>query len=91
MLSYLKTCLVGRKKGMMQINKNVEGKIMNIFLSINLPGRVAQLVTCLTADTGVASLIPVLSHTLVEIDYEIISTTILLPSADSRKVVVIYK
>ena len=37
------------------------------------------------------SSIPVLSHTLVEIDHEIISTAILLPSADSRRVVVSYK
>ena len=32
---------------------------------------------------GVASLIPARSHTFVEIDHEIISTVILLPSADS--------
>ena len=54
-----------------------------------LPGRVAQSVTCLatdaypTADPGVASLIPVRFHTFVEIDHEMISTVILLPSADS--------
>ena len=54
-------------------------------------GRVAQSVTCLatdaclTADPGVASSIPVWSHTFVEIDHEIISTVILLPSADSFK------
>ena len=57
----------------------------------SLPGRVAQSVTCLatdaclTADPGVASLIPVRSYTFVEIDHEIISTVILLPSADSFK------
>ena len=57
----------------------------------NTPGHVAQSVTCLatdaclTADPGVASLIPVLSHTFVEIDHEMISTVILLPSADSFK------
>ena len=50
-----------------------------------------QLVTCLAADPGVASLIPAWSHTFVEIDHEIISRVILLPSADSRKVVVSYK
>ena len=56
-----------------------------------IPGRVAQSVTCLatdaylTADPGVASSIPALSHTFVEIDHEIISTVILLPSADSFK------
>ena len=33
---------------------------------------------CLTADPGVASSIPVRSHTFVEIDHEIISTVILL-------------
>ena len=53
--------------------------------------------TCLTADTslpadpGVASSILARSYTAVKIDHEIISTTILLPSADSRKVVVSYK
>ena len=55
------------------------------------PGRVAQSVTCLTtdvcltADPGVASLILVRSHTFVETDHEIISTVILLPSADLFK------
>ena len=57
----------------------------------NTPGRIAQSVTylatdaCLTADPGVASSIPARSHTFVEIDHEIISTVILLPSADSFK------
>ena len=40
---------------------------------------------CLTADPGVASSIPVGSHTFVEIDHEMISTVILLPSADLFK------
>ena len=40
---------------------------------------------CLTADPGVASFIPVRSHTFVEIDHEIISTVILLPYADEFK------
>ena len=59
--------------------------------TVYLPGRVAQSVTCLatdaclTADPGVASSIPVRSHTLVEIDHEMISAVILLPSADSFK------
>ena len=39
----------------------------------------------MTADPGVASLIPARSHTFVEIDYEIIPAVILLPSADSFK------
>ena len=37
---------------------------------------------CLTADPGFASLIPAWSHTFVEIDHEIISAVILLPSAE---------
>ena len=50
-----------------------------------------QSVTCLatdallTADPGIASSIPAQSHTLVEIDHEIISTVILLPSAELFK------
>ena len=40
---------------------------------------------CLTADPGVASSIRARSHTFVEIDHEIISTVILLPSAESLK------
>ena len=57
----------------------------------NTPGSVAQsgscLATdaCLTADPGVASSIPAWSYTFVEIDHEMISTVILLPSADSFK------
>ena len=58
---------------------------------IDRPDRVAQSVmclatdACLTANPGVASLIPVQSHTFVEIDHEIISTVILLPYADLFK------
>ena len=47
--------------------------------------------TCLTADPGVASSIQARSHTLLETDHDIISTIVLLPSADSRRVVVSYK
>ena len=53
------------------------------------PGRVAQWVHCLTTDAsltvdpGVASSILARCHTFVEIDYEIISPVILLPSAES--------
>ena len=46
-----------------------------------MPGHVEQLVTCLTADTCLTAY-QARSHTFVEIDHEIISTTILLPSAD---------
>ena len=58
---------------------------------LQIPGRVAQSVRCLatdaslTADPGVASLIPARSHTFMEIDHEIVSTVILLPSAESFK------
>ena len=45
----------------------------------------------LTADPGVMSSIPAQSHTFGEIDHEIISMAILLPSADSRRIVVSYK
>ena len=66
-------------------------------LIASLPGRVAQSVTwlatdaCLTAYPGVASSIPARSHTFVEIDYEIISTVIRLPSAESFKKGCCYK
>ena len=56
-----------------------------------VPGCVAQSVTCLatdaslTADPGVASSIPAWSNAFVEIDHEIISMVILLPSAESFK------
>ena len=59
--------------------------------------RVEQPATCLTADIrltadpGVAILIPARSHTFVEVYYEIIPKAIILPSADSRKVFVSYK
>ena len=56
-----------------------------------IPGHVVQSVTCLATDAcltaipGVSSSIPAWSHTFVEIDHEVISTVILLPSADSFK------
>ena len=40
---------------------------------------------CLTADPGVARSIRHRSHTFVEIDHEIISMVILLPSAEFKK------
>ena len=91
---YSKTCL---KQPLKKSTKNV----FQYQLSLNagqkycrmlqLPGRVAQSVTCLatdaslTADSGVASSIPARSHTFLEIDHDIISTVILLPSAESFK------
>ena len=58
---------------------------------VNIPGRVAQSVTCLatdaslTANPAVASSIPSRFHSFVEIDNKIISTVILLSSAESFK------
>ena len=60
-----------------------------VVLSTNT--QTAQSVPCLatdasvTADPGVASSILARSHTFVETDHEIISTVILLPSAESFK------
>ena len=71
------------------LTQATNGKVKNSHLYS--PGRVAQSVTCLatdaslTADPGVASSIPARSHTFVEIDHEIISTVILLPSAEPFK------
>ena len=67
---------------------------MKMLITIELYGtgpRSAVGITCLATDAclaaipGVASSIPARSHTFVEIDHEIISTVILLPSADSFK------
>ena len=58
----------------MKNNKSAE--IVRVEVLINsksLPGLLAQSVTHLTADPGVASLILARSHTYVEIDHEIIS------------------
>ena len=48
-------------------------------------GNVSATDASLTADPGVASSIRAWSHTFVEIDHEMISTAILLPSAESSK------
>ena len=56
-----------------------------------LPGRVAQSVTCLatdaclTADAGFTSKIPARSHNFVGFYHEIMSTIILLSSAEAFK------
>ena len=66
-------------------------KCLSIILICVTPGRVVQSVTCLATDAcltaipGVASSIPARSQTFVEIDHEIISMVILLPSAVSFK------
>ena len=57
----------------------------------HLLGRIAQSATCLatdaspTADPGVESSIPARSHMFMEINHEIISQVILIPSAESFK------
>ena len=76
--------------GKLIIFMNYSSRLVTIS-NMAAPGRVAQSVTCLatdaslTADPGVASLIPARSHTFVEIGHEIISTVILFPSAESFK------
>ena len=67
---------------------HVTGNTVQIFLNTG-PRRqsVTCLATdaCLTADPGVPSLITARSHTFMEIDHEINSTVIFLPSAESFK------
>ena len=60
---------------------------MQILVNFRVAQSVKCLATdaCLTADPGVTSSIPVRTHTFVEIDHEMISMIILLPSADSFK------
>ena len=69
----------------------VQSHVVYLIPNIHIPGRVAQSVTCLATDAcltaipGVVSSIRARTHTFVEIDHEVISTVILLPSADSFK------
>ena len=66
-------------------------KTLYSLISTYSPCQVAQSVrclatdACLTEDSGVASSILARSHTFLEIDHEMISTVILLPSAESFK------
>ena len=57
----------------------------------DIPGRTVQSVTCLTADPVGCKFDPGPDPYFVEIDHEMISMAVLLPSADSRRVVVSYK
>ena len=78
-------------------NKDVEERLSYSLIKVGSltsalsQGRLVQLVTCLatdaclTADPGVTSSILARSHTFMKIHHEIISTVILLPSADSFK------
>ena len=62
-------------------------KLFLTFQHTGISQSVMRLATdaSLTADPGVKSLIPGRSHTFVEIDHEIISMFILLPSTESFK------
>ena len=71
--------------------KNSTVLLLWVLSTYLLLGPIAQSVTHPTAEPGVASLISAQSHTFVEIGHDIISTVILLPSADSKRVVVSYK
>ena len=71
-----------------RFNKDLDSRLP----TPQLLGHVALSVTCLatdheylSADPGVASSILARPHTFVEIDHEIISRVILLPSAESFK------
>ena len=68
--------------------KSAQCCVDKLSIGMVVPGSVAQSVTCLatdaclSADPGVGSSIPARYHTFMEIDHEIISTVILLPSTD---------
>ena len=84
MLIYVKSKRVPR-----HVNYNGKKRIVNL-MEMKLDHRnyldlCLATDACLTADPGVASSIPARSHSFVEIDHEIISRVILLPSADSFK------
>ena len=90
------TSIVWDSKEVIMIDYIAQGRTIN---GAYKPGRVAQLVTCLatdaclTEDSGVASLIPVRSHTFVEILHEMILLWSFssLPLIHSRMAVVSYK
>ena len=89
---------VKRSKSVYKLNKTANATpdlyvmyLQNEMILDNILGHVVQSVTCLatdaslTADPGVESLILARSHTFVEINHEIISMVILLPSTESYK------
>ena len=80
-------CYIGVTEGKIEKEGKMSFCIFIFIYTIHLAQSVSCLATdaCLTADPGVASSIPVRSHTFVEIDHEMISTFILLPSADLFK------
>ena len=70
----------------MNIQAAVKGSDQTAQAGLSLSDRTYHIVGNLMSQLGeVASSIPVQSHTFVEIDHEIISTVILLPSADLFK------
>ena len=79
------------------LNNYIKKTLTFVHWTKKIPGHLVQSVTCLSADTcltadpGVPSSITAWSHTFVEIGHEIISTAVLLPYADLRRVVVSYK
>ena len=83
---YSDICLAARG-----LSKPLPFKLRSQITKNHVPGHIAQSVTCPTADQGVASLILVRFRTFAKIDHEIISTAILLPCTESRRVVVSYK
>ena len=56
--------------------RGIDTKIQTNMTQAGIPVRCLATDVCLTADPGVANLIPVWSHTFVEIDREIISMVI---------------
>ena len=91
MCAFPKPCLINLISKPSDSTSVLEALPGELDIKRHKPGRVAQSVTCLvtdaclTADPGVASSIPARYHTFVEIDHEIISTVILLPSTDLFK------
>ena len=73
------------------MSKNLSSAAVMIGALRVKPGWVGQSVTYLTAHLGVTSWIPARSHTFLKIDREIISMVILLPSADSRRLLYVHK
>ena len=61
---------------------NVKMPTLVDILTFMFTGQVALSLRCLAADPGVSSGISAGSHTFVEIDHEIISMVILLPSTE---------
>ena len=94
-LSLIKKLVKCATDDLKQASFSLTGAFRILVCKWDVPGRIAQSVTCLlatdaclTADQGVASSIPVRPHTFVEIDHEMI---LLLPLIHSRRVVVSYK